>query len=313
MRGEPPTIRQRLDPVACQWHDLAAFCSCDETRLRDLVERAPGLYSLRNIPKKSGGTRVIRPPAPVLRDIQRLVLDRICTMIRFPQWMIGGVPGRSVFEHAQPHVGKCVVATLDIKSFFPSTTGAMIQQALAALGFGGQALRALLRLTCLDDQLPQGAPTSCLLGNLVLDGQIDRRIHAIARKHGIAFTRYVDDIALSGDHKTAGIAGAAKDIILETGFGVSPEKFHVHKQGEQQIVCNLVVNDKLRPTAEFINEVDELIWLCLEFGAEIVAADTGVKVLALKSRLNGKVNHIEHANAKLGRKLRRRLYGIQWH
>ncbi len=311
MRQEPPTIRCPLEPRIVTVQSLAALVGLPVNKLERLVLDAPSLYTSFEVPKPNGKTRTIRPPARPLRDLQRALLDLLQERVRYPRWMMGGVPNRSIFDHAKPHVGRKMVATFDVKAFYPSTKPAMVLAVLEQLGLGDAAAAAVVRLVTKDDELPQGSPTSGFLANLALE-PADRRIDALCRKHGLTFTRYVDDMAISGDADLTKLQGAIIDAVRACGYEVAPEKIRYMSRNEAQLVTKLRVNDKMRPTREFMAEVKADIWECLTAGAAVVAAERGVQLHSLKNSLNGKVGHIQGADSIEGAKLRRRLLGVDW-
>lgn len=311
MRQEPPTIRRPLEPRVVTVQQLAALVKLPVNKLERLVLDAPSLYTSFEVPKPNGKTRTIRPPARPLRDLQRTLLDVLQECIRFPRWMMGGVPKRSIFDHAKPHVGRKMVATFDVKAFYPSTKPAMVRTVLERLGFRGDATDAVLRLVTQDDELPQGSPTSGFLANLALE-PADRRIDALCRKHGLNFTRYVDDMAISGDTDLTKFQGTIIEAVKECGYEVAPEKIRYMSRNVSQLVTKLRVNDKMRPTREFMAEVKADIWECLNAGAAAIAAERGVPLHNLKNSLTGKVSHIRGADREAGDKLRGMLRGVDW-
>lgn len=311
MRQEPPTIRRPLDPRVVTVQQLAALLDLPVNKLEHLVLVAPSLYSSFEVPKPNGKTRTIRPPARPLRDLQRTLLDVLQECIRYPRWMMGGVPNRSIFNHAEPHVGRKMVATFDVRAFYPSTKAARVRTVLERLGIWDAAADAVLRLVTKDDELPQGSPTSGFLANLALE-PADRRIDALCRKHGLNFTRYVDDMAISGDTDLRNFKSVVVDAVGSCGYALDTEKTKFKGRHEQQIVTKLLVNDKMRPTPKFTAEVKADIWECLNAGAAAVAAERGVQLHNLKNSLTGKVSHIRGADRDVGDKLRDMLCGVDW-
>ncbi|MBX3324081.1 MAG: RNA-directed DNA polymerase [Phycisphaeraceae bacterium] len=311
MRQEPPTIRRPLEPRVVTIQQLAALVNLPVNQLDRFVLEAPKLYSSFEVPKPNGKTRTIRPPARPLRDLQRMLLEVLQECVRYPRWLMGGVPKRSIFDHAKPHVGWKMVATFDVKAFFPSTRSAMIRPVLERIGISDAAADAVLRLVIKDDELPQGSPTSGFLANLTLE-PADRRIDALCRRHGLNFTRYVDDMAISGNTDLTKFQGAIVEAVKESGYEVAPEKIHYMDRSKTQLITKLRVNDKIRPTREFIAEVKADIWECLNVGAAVVAIERGVQLHRLKSSLTGKVSHIRSADREAGEKLKGMLYGVDW-
>jgi RNA-directed DNA polymerase len=311
MRQEPLTIRRPLEPRVLTVQQLAALVNLPVNKLERLVLDAPTLYTSFEVPKPNGKTRTIRPPARPLRDLQRTLLDVLQECIHYPRWMMGGVPKRSIFNHAEPHVGRKMVATFDVKAFYPSTKPAMVRPVLERLGLGDATADAVLRLVTMDDQLPQGSPTSGFLANLALE-PADRTIDWLCRKHGLNFTRYVDDMAISGDTDLTKFQGTILEAVKECGYEVAPEKIRYMGRNVAQLVTKLRVNDKMRPTREFMAEVKADIWECLNAGAAAVAAERGVQLHNLKNSLTGKVSHIRGADREAGDKLSDMLCGVDW-
>jgi RNA-directed DNA polymerase len=312
MRPSPPTIVTTAKCKLTSLSDLALAIGLEERALAEMVVSAPTLYTIFRQPKKSGGFREIRPPKKPLRVVQKRIYRMLEGQVRYPRWMMGGVPKRSIFLHAERHVGQQMVATLDVKSFFPSVRSDQVRSIFERFGISNSALDAAVRLTTLEDQLPQGSPASCFLANMVFDS-IDRRLDGLCRRHKLAYSRYVDDLAISGYSDFRDLRGAFIAPIEEQGFVVAPTKIHFMGQGSFQVVTNLCVNDKMRPTKAFISEVKEDIWECLNGGGpELLALEKGLSVGALKARLTGRVGHTAQADPQLGKMLRGRLYGIRW-
>jgi RNA-directed DNA polymerase len=313
MRPAPPTIVMPTEWKIRSLCELAHALDCEEGALVAMTDLAPSLYSVFRQPKKSGGFREIRPPKKSLRLVQKRIYRMLEGRVRYPRWMMGGVPRRSIFMHAELHVRRQMVATLDVKSFFPSVRTDQVRSIVERFGISDFARDAVVRLTTLENQLPQGSPVSCFLANMIFDS-IDRRVDALCRRHKLAYSRYVDDLAISGDFDFRHLRGAFIAPIEEPGFVVAQEKIHFMRQGTSQVVTNLCVNDKLRPTKAFIHEVKEDIWACLKgCGPELLALEKCLSIGALRSRLSGRVGHIAQADPRLGRLLQGRLCGISWH
>jgi RNA-directed DNA polymerase len=311
MRPERPTIRRPFNPPISTNEELATVLAVKLQKLDRLIAAAPTLYTEFPVAKSNGELRIIRPPKLELRDLQRTILDVFQGRVRYPRWMTGGIPGRSIFNHARPHVGKFMVATFDVKSFFPNTTAEMVGRVIGEFGLRGEALASAVRLVTKDNELPQGGPTSLFLANLALE-PADRRIDALSRKHGLCLTRYVDDLALSGPRELFPFQGEIVSAIERQGYPVALEKIRFMGRNMPQIVTKLQVNDVLRPTSEFVSEVNDCIWQCLNLGARAVADIEGISVARLKNGLTGKVSHVAQADPVLGKKLRGRLCGVDW-
>jgi RNA-directed DNA polymerase len=215
------------------------------------------------IPKKIGGVRWISAPLPRLKRAQYWVLDNILTKVPVHAAAHGFLPGRSIVSNASPHAGQAVVINLDLKDFFPSIKFPRIKGAFRVLGYSEPVATVLALLTsenvsdamevdgeqfyvghaARERQLPQGAPTSPMLTN-ILCRTLDKRLAGLARQLGFSYTRYADDLTFSAQskEKVGELLRRARWIISDEGFTPHPDKQHVMHAGRQQTVTGLVVN-----------------------------------------------------------------------
>jgi RNA-directed DNA polymerase len=226
--------------------------------------------------------------------------------------MHGGIPRRSIFSHARAHVGRQMVFTLDVAGFFPSTSARHVQPVLSTIGIGGQAAEDIKSLIMLDNGLPQGAPTSSVFANLAF-APADTLFFEFCRRQLLFYTRYVDDIAISGDRAFTELKGTFIQFIESSGYSIAArDKINPMLSARRQIVTGLVVNDKLRPTREFLADLKHEIRLCLDHGAEAIAVSHGLTILKLKERLTGQACFVQQIDPKVGKKLRGMLCGVDW-
>src|SRR5205823_2039750 len=146
-------------------------------------------------------------------------------------YMHGGLPRRSIFWHASSHLGRTMVATLDVKKFFASTSMPMVEPVLTRLGIVGEAAADILTLTMLENSLPEGSPASSLLANFAFS-EIDQRFLRLCRHWSLSYSRYVDDIAVSGDKAFRQLRGAFVGFISAGGYQVAPNKIHFYPASE---------------------------------------------------------------------------------
>ena len=218
----------RVDPV------LAGF----------LIKRiqAGGMYRVAKLEREGKPPRVIAEPEPVLKFVQRRILRRVLEQVQVHDAAHGFVRGRSVFTNAAPHTGREVVVVMDLRDFFPSIVLRRVVGLFAALGFSRENALKLAGLCCREGSLPQGAPTSPMISNLIC-WRLDSRLAGLVAKHGGSYTRYADDLTLSGDAALLSVLPLVRRIIKEEGFGLAPEKFRIQRRGSRQKVTGLVVND----------------------------------------------------------------------
>lgn len=218
------------------------------------------------IPKRSGGHRVIMAPKRRLKALQRRLLELLASKLPVSEHAHGFRAGRGIRSNAEPHVGQEMVVRVDLKNFFPSVTFGRVRGYLIALGYGYPVATSLACLMTEAERQPvelddgtlvhvpvshrhcvQGAPTSPALCNAIVL-KLDRRIAGLARKFGVHYTRYADDLTFSGplDHKQAfGLTQAVRRIVEAEGFVVNADKTLLLSQARRQTVTGAVVNQTL--------------------------------------------------------------------
>lgn len=229
--------------------ELARRLGVPEQQLRD----TPIKYHTFMIPKRSGGTRTIAAPDAPLKAMQRLILRKLLARLKSHPSATGFEKGYSIVSNALPHVGQDVVIRLDLKDFFNSTLATRIEKYFRSIGWNNEAAALLTNLCTDDGSLPQGAPTSPRLSNLV-NFKLDARLSALAQSLGLAYSRYADDITFSGparrDNKTGranSIIHFVKQILHEEGRYVlhTDRKLRIARRHDRQLVTGLVVNEKV--------------------------------------------------------------------
>ncbi len=228
-------------------------------------------YRQFTIPKRSGGKRVILAPEPNLKQLQRTILRRLLARLRSHPAATGFERGYSIVRNAAVHTGSYVVLKMDLKEFFTSTSDRRVLEYFYALGWGEEAADLLVRLCTHNGGLPQGAPTSPRLSNLVNYG-LDVRLFGLARNIGAVYTRYADDITFSfKDFSTNASSPAArralsmpagakhrerssivaairvtKKIVSEYGYRLHQKrKLSIRRRYQSQRVTGLVVNERV--------------------------------------------------------------------
>lgn len=293
---------------------LSDLLSLSESELQKIVERPSGFYTSFTYNKADGSPRVITPPTGELMRIQSVLHGYLKKRILFKKCVNGGVPHRSIITNARPHVGKQMVAKLDIKSFFPNTKPDYVKAVFLGLGCTESASEMLCGLTVYRGGLPQGAPTSLFLGNMVLSG-LDNAFLSLTKKHGFAYTRFVDDITVSSrDKDLRDFKAAFEGIIVDSGFDPAPGKTIFKDRSKPQIVTGLIVNDVLRPSPWFLRELKRTIvdsWP-ENYGVERVAAANEVSVKGLRASICGKINFVRSVDKMKGNHLRQLLTQVKW-
>ncbi len=217
------------------------------------------------IPKKSGGVRKISAPQPRLKTVQRSILDELFSKLSVSEYAHGFLNQKSILTNATPHIKADLVVNMDLKDFFPTLDYKRINGLIRKLGFSDQ-IATVLSLICtepveekvkIDGEifyvnqgervLPQGAPTSPMLTNVICF-RLDQRMAGIARKLGFTYTRYADDMTFSGDEASRQnikkLMWQTKAVIKDEGFNIHPKKTKIMSTGNRKEVTGIVVNEK---------------------------------------------------------------------
>lgn len=199
------------------------------------------------VPKRGGGARRLAAPARPLKSVQRRILRRVLARPLAHEAAVGFERGRSFVHHAAFHAGRAVVIRIDVRDFFPSTGAERVRALMRRLGWDAEAADLLVRLCTYKGGLPQGAPTSPRLANLV-NWDLDARCAAVAAWVGARYSRYADDLTFSlerDDREAVGrILRSARWILRECGYQMHvKKKLHIRRRHQRQEVTGLVVND----------------------------------------------------------------------
>jgi retron-type reverse transcriptase len=205
----------------------------------------------------------VSAPDDPLKALQRQILRRLLARLRCHPAATGFQKGESIVTNARRHTGQAVVVRLDLKDFFPATTEARVHAYFRRIGWNRPAARLLTRLCAHRGGLPQGAPTSPRLSNLV-NFRLDRRLAAMTRKLGLRYTRYADDITLSfptDDKKRIRyMIRFVERVAWAEGYRLHRrKKLHIRRRHQQQLVTGLVVNERVhlpRKTRRRLRAVD---------------------------------------------------------
>ena len=160
--------------------------------------------------------------------------------------------------------------------------------------------------------LPQGAPTSPALANL-LAWTLDRRLHGLARVMEANYTRYADDLAFSGGGEFAnGIDRFGKvvaTIVHEEGFSLNAAKTRVMPRSGAQRVTGIVVNEHCNVGRAEFDTLKAVLHNCVRTNP---ASQNRAMVADFRAHLGGRVSWVEQINPPRGAKLRRLYDRIDW-
>ena len=237
-------------------------------------------YSTFTIPKRSGEDRTISAPHPTLKILQSK-MNHILKLVYEPRASTHGfAEGRSVRTNAERHTKRRYVLNIDLVDFFPSIHFGRIRGVLMSkpYGVGAPAATVLARICSQETpdgrKLPQGAPTSPILSNMVCR-RMDRELSALARESHCTYSRYADDITFSTNARefpqnvaAYGPSGGTNDVVLgddlrriinENDFTINESKVRIQKRGQHQEVTGLTVNQFPNVRRNFIRQIRAML------------------------------------------------------
>lgn len=187
----------------------------------------------------------IAEPLPNFKDIQKLILINILYKIPVSPYAKAYIKKKSIKENVRFHRRQKAVLTLDIHDFFGSITSYRVYRLFSELGYNEAVDMMLTGLCSLDNELPQGAPTSAALSNIVMK-EFDGTIAKYTGENKIRYTRYSDDMTFSGDFNLVDVIRLVRRELKKYGMRLNDEKTRTRRQGQQQEVTGIIVNEKMQ-------------------------------------------------------------------
>ncbi|WP_288172559.1 reverse transcriptase domain-containing protein, partial [Prevotella sp. CAG:255] len=197
---------------------------------------------------------------------------------------------RSVVTNADVHKGQNYILNIDLKDFFPSIEQPRIWKRLQLKPFSFTVpvanvlagLCSMKEMRTMDDGskkvfyiLPQGAPTSPIITNMICD-TLDRRLAGLAKRFGLHYTRYADDITFSSMHNVYQKNGEFRKellrIIQGQGFTINEKKTRLQKVGGRQEVTGIIVSNKLNVTHDYVRNIRNILYIWDRYGYGVAYA-----------------------------------------
>lgn len=242
-------------------------------------------YKTHYIPKKDGGSRKISVPINDLKLIHQLLLPLFTLLIKPSEQAMAFVEKRSILTNAQKHKKKKFVYNIDLEDFFHSVKH---EKVASYFGYFLESENAgkLLADFCTapinnakikntnsnkDWGLPQGAPTSPFISNIVCLN-LDSKLETLAKRYNATYSRYADDITFSSNnniyHFQNDFINELKLILKQEGFKIKPTKTRLQKNGYRKEVTGLVVSHKVNVPKRFIKKIRMALYYWERYGYE---------------------------------------------
>lgn len=251
-------------PVIFDGKHLSIWSGMDAGFLYAASNAPENFYRSFKIPKKSGGIRIIDEPLTDLKFTQRWILDNILVKIPLSVAANAYQSGVSIRDGARLHLRRNKIIKIDFKNFFGSIRKDSVYRIFNEFGYSNAVSGLLTGLTTFRGHLPQGAPTSAALSNIFMR-EFDDLLLSFARARGFRYSRYADDLILSGDVSRTEIL----DIVsrsLPKNIKINKEKTKIMRSGGRQIVTGIIVNKKLSAPIEMRKKIRQEIYYINKYG-----------------------------------------------
>lgn len=264
--------------------------------LREIVQRKMDPYTEIQRRRRDGTQmRRISAPDPPLMAVQRWLLRKIVHKMVVHPASCAYMPGNSILLCAKKHVGASWLIKMDVHDFFHSIDERQIFYVFHKVGYNRLISLELARICTRGNlgpflnpttlrrydiesyrslrlgALPQGAPTSGPLANVVMNN-CDERLHALALEHELVYTRYADDITFSADYgfdrrRAERVVALAEDILRKRGLRPHKNKTKISPPGSRRVILGLLVDGhSVRLSKEVRHRIDEHIRGVRHFG-----------------------------------------------
>ncbi len=292
-------------------HSTLLLRNCDELKQEFLVLKTPRdvasllevsydrlvyhLYQITendkyvefSISKKSGHPRIISAPSTALKLIQRK-LSQVLYSVYEPKASIHGfLPARSIVTNAKQHLRKRFVLNIDLKDFFPTIHFGRVRGIFIAPPYNlpKEVATVLAQICCYSGKLPQGAPTSPVVSNMIC-ARMDSQLRLLAKEFKCTYTRYADDITFSTtlpnfppeiadsiieEDKLKTIVGERLLLVIQNNdFEINQNKVRLQHKSRHQEVTGLTVNQFPNVKRDYVRKISSMLHAWEKFGLDSV-------------------------------------------
>lgn len=268
------------------------------------------MYHQFSIAKGKGKVRLITAPNRRLKILQNKLAPLLDQLYRVRTPVHGFVPARSVKTNAEAHGRRRFVINLDLQDFFPTITENRVRGLLTALNVDTRVAEIIARLCCFNSHLPQGAPTSPVLSNMICY-RLDSQLMRIAKDCRAIYTRYADDITFSsyqpptplfenvlppvGRFSSELLSPDLRETFLSNGFTIHPDKSHYADRNSRRIVTGVKINAGLNVDRRYVRHIRAMLHSIETHGLNPAQTKYNTKANgSLATHLRGKISYITH-------------------
>lgn len=284
-------------------NDLCRKLQIHEHELHFIIRTLPKLYIQDKREKGNGEFRILHKPIRKMVCLQKKIRRQLLEPIPLDPCVHGYRKGHSYITNAQAHQGNLYLAKLDIKGFFPSIHYTRVQRLFIRLGCSSDVAEMLTKLTTYEYCLPQGAPTSPDISNLIL-AEVDEILARVCKRKVLVYTRYSDDIAISGNWNFVDLVDGFIEVIERNGFLVSREKKEFLGPSERRTVTRRVINEKVNVVRDTVRQLRAEIHNCIMYGPSSQNIEDRSNY---RAHLYGRARNVHQVNPDVGEQLLKML------
>ncbi|MBX9758219.1 MAG: hypothetical protein K2Y29_05530, partial [Beijerinckiaceae bacterium] len=249
---------------------LLAYLGVSADELRKIWYYRKRMYRHFSISKKPNKNRLISAPNDRLKFLQRALAVKLNELYSRRNPVHGFVPDRSIRTNALAHLRRRFIVNLDLKDFFPTIGQKRIEGVLVSLNIDARVAEIISCICCVNGHLPQGAPTSPVLSNMICF-RLDKKLMDFAKEARCIYTRYADDITFSSHQPPTALfettipaagrvapdrlAPRLRDLFQQNGFVINPTKVHYADSHSRRIVTGIKVNEMLNVDRRFVRNI----------------------------------------------------------
>jgi hypothetical protein len=284
------TLLDKKVPIIFNFDHLSHLLGRNKAYLASVVNSPNNHYREFKIKKRSGGFRKITTPYPALLEMQYWIYNNILKTVSIHSSAHGFTHKKSIITNSKIHAGQKHLLKLDLTDYFPSIQINRIIHIFKELGYPNIVAFYLAQICCYNNQLPQGAPTSPILSNIVAR-RIDKRLVHLAKKYDLKYTRYADDLTFSGSTISAIFISYINNIIVDEGFEINESKTRLYQQKSKRIVTGIsVINDKIKIPREYKRDLKLELHYIFKYGLKSHMAKNKIRKANYLFVILGKVN-----------------------
>lgn len=277
-------------PIIFDFNHLRLLMGRSTPYFTSVVNSPENHYRSFEIKKRSGGFREILAPYPALLEMQNWIYNNILKKVSVSPYSHGFTRKKSIITNAKIHLKQKELLKLDLKDFFPSININRIIFVFKSLGYTNQVAFYLASLCCYEQHLPQGAPTSPYLSNIIAK-QLDKRLISLSKKYNLRYTRYADDLTFSGDSIPTKLIDYIQYIVNDEGFTINSQKTRLYRGGGKRIVTGISVQgEELKLPKDYRRSLRQELHFIMKYGYESHIKKKKIRKINYLDVLIGKVN-----------------------